>query len=139
MMNQKTQINVLVAEDDEDDYAFLQDIFKKIYPQINLIWAKDGEELISSLFKNGEPKPAFVLVDLNMPKKDGRQVLKEIRTTQGFQDLPVIIFTTSASESDKAYVNGYKETSFVTKPIGYLKYVDFVKATVLKFIPELAG
>ena len=132
MMNQ-----ILVAEDDEDDYSLLKDIFKKIYPQINLIWVKDGEELTELLFKSSNSKPACIILDLNMPKKDGRQALAEIRAKKDLQDIPIIVFTTSASKADKLYVGEFGRTSFVTKPIGLSKYEDFVRSMVMIHLPEL--
>ena len=122
-MPEYEKYDVVIAEDDEDDYFFLEEVLLKQYPRLAIRWAKDGVELLEYL-KDEEPPP-LLLLDLNMPRKDGREALREIKKDPKLTDLPVIVFTTSNAEADKVFVQSFKNTLFVTKPIGYSNYLKF--------------
>lgn len=121
-------LTILVADDDEDDKAFLMDAFSEIgiLPE-NVIMTSDGVELLHALsdFKN---KPCIVFLDLNMPRKDGRETLREIKSSNMLSHIPVLIFTTSNSREDilSAYRAG--GNTFFTKPLYYSELVTLVGA-----------
>lgn len=125
----------LVAEDDEDDYTFLLSAFEKLCPEANLIWVRDGEELTELLFEAGATTPSLLLLDLNMPRKDGREALKEIRERGEHDAMPIIVLTTSASDADRRYVSQFSGTSYMTKPVGIAPYEDLVRRAMLMVAP----
>ncbi len=134
MDSQVKKAVVLLAEDDEDDYILAKDVFQDSKRPPDLRWVKDGEELMDYLSRRGRylkpedcPRPALLLLDLNMPRKDGREALKEMKSHSEFRRIPVIVLTTSKAEEDifKAYDLG--ANSFIRKPVGFDQYVDMVK------------
>ena len=131
---QKKSWVVLIAEDDEDDFMLARDVFSECCPEVDLRWVKNGEELMDYLFQrenfsvsSSAPRPSIILLDLNMPKKDGREALKEIKASAELRRIPVIVLTTSNAESDIQYAYDNGVNSFVRKPIGYTQFVDVVK------------
>lgn len=125
----------LVAEDDEDDYEFLHSAFEKLCPEAYVIWVRDGEELTELLFEAGATPPSLLLLDLNMPRKDGREALKEIRERAEYDAMPIIVLTTSASDADLRYVSQFRGTSYVTKPVSISPYEDLVRRAILMTVP----
>jgi CheY-like chemotaxis protein len=119
--------HIILAEDDEDDYAFFREILLETHPEIRLTRFKNGEEVVHHLLKGGSKTPSIVVLDLNMPIMDGRQALREIKAEERFRSLPVFVLTTSAAPTDEAFVRGYPTTSFLTKPMKYLDYVALVR------------
>lgn len=123
---------ILIAEDDEDDYLLTMEALKEAGVNSQVHWVKDGEELMSYLIQrnavsdNGDDpgKPGMILLDLNMPKKDGREALKEIKSDPNLRRIPVIILTTSKAESDIAHSYDLGVNSFIQKPV---RFFDFVK------------
>ena len=121
---------ILFVDDDEDDFLLLKDIFKECFPPAELVWAKDGEEALDRLMHRGVfrgmSKPALVLLDLNMPKLNGQQVLKTMRNDQDLQCMPVVVLTNSMNkdEAEQAYRSGV--SSFMRKPSGYKELREFV-------------
>ena len=122
MKNEKI-MNILVAEDDIDDRLLITKAFKESFDKANLICVENGEILLSYLRREGKyqdqnkyPAPNLILLDLNMPKKDGREALVEIKSDENFKTIPVIIFTTSQLEDDikATYTSG--TNSYITKP-----------------------
>ena len=125
---------LLLAEDDENDYVLLNCAARRAQLPAQLCWVKDGLELLEYLRGQGcyvdsagYPKPALVLLDLNMPRKNGRETLQEIRQDPGLRSLPVVIFTTSksAEEIQLAYEAG--ANSFITKPPDFQRLVEIVE------------
>ncbi len=139
------KINVLIAEDDGDDFFLIRKAMEDHCPDVNLTWVKDGEELMDYLRQGpgeGEsdlshPVPAAVILDLNMPRKDGRQALEEMKQAPALCTLPVIVFTTSNSREDMSRVYRLGATSYNVKPANYSGVVSFVKA--FRNWLELAG
>ena len=121
-------LNIVIAEDDEDDYLLITESLKKANNIGSIHWAKDGEELMSFLDDCEKPdadlreKPSLIILDLNMPKKDGRETLSEIKSNPKRQSIPVIILTTSKAESDIRQAYQLGANSFIQKPF---KYNDF--------------
>ncbi|MBT3185339.1 MAG: response regulator [Nitrospina sp.] len=120
--------NIVIAEDDEDDYLLIAEALKGD-DSIGLIhWAKDGEELLNyleacdKLDSGSGKKPNLIILDLNMPKKDGREVLNEIKTHPKYKSIPIVILTTSQADADISQAYQLGANSFIQKPF---KYTDF--------------
>lgn len=119
-----------MADDDPDDKMLAQEAFSENKIANKLIFVDDGEQLMDYLYQRGNfenaPKPGLILLDLNMPRKDGREALKEIKSDPALRRIPIIILTTSKAEEDilKSYDLGV--SSFITKPV---TFEDLVKVT----------
>lgn len=130
---------IIVAEDDLDDKKLMQEAFteNEVLEQ-NIIFVDDGIELIN-LLDTMAPRPTIILLDLNMPKMDGREALQKIKGDQKFCHIPVLIFTTSRSDDDIRLAYQHGSNSFFTKPavfddlvntIGIIKKYWFDKAVL---------
>ena len=127
-------ITILIADDDEDDRLLTQDALTESRVLNKLYCVADGVELLQYLNREGEyqdkaksPRPNLILLDLNMPRKDGREALKEIKANPELKGIPVVILTTSKQEEDK--VKGYNlgAASYITKPVNFEGLVDLMK------------
>jgi CheY-like chemotaxis protein len=131
-MKTKKSIHILIAEDDADDKLLIIKAFQKTLAKENITCVTDGEELINYLQKSSNsenslfPIPDIILLDLNMPRKDGMTTLQEIKSHEEFRKIPVIIFTTSSLNEDIQMTYKMGTNSFITKP-GNFK--DLVKIT----------
>ncbi|HCU23449.1 MAG TPA: two-component system response regulator, partial [Deltaproteobacteria bacterium] len=92
---------ILLAEDDEDHFLLARDAFQEANPEIDIRWVRDGEQLMDYLRQS--PHPHLILLDLNMPKKDGREALREIKSDPQWRVIPVVVLTTSQNEEDVLY------------------------------------
>lgn len=136
MTSQQTQkpIHILLADDDEDDRFLTREAFLKHFPISQMQFVEDGEELMEYLNRTGRYKdsqaemPELILLDLNMPRKDGREALQEIKTDQRLRHIPVIVLTTSDAQEDVENSYFWGANSFITKPTSYQKLVDVTKA-----------
>lgn len=124
-MNQNG-IVILMADDDEDDYLLTKKALEESKLLNTMSHVKDGEELLDYLKNRGQyennpdfNRPGVILLDLNMPRKDGREALKEIKSDPELRDIPVVVFTTSKTEEDifRSYQLGVN--SFITKPVTF--------------------
>ncbi|MDO6427686.1 response regulator [Thalassotalea sp. 1_MG-2023] len=133
-MRKSTPIVILMADDDEDDRLLAQDalIESKVLNELHFV--EDGVELIEYLTHEGKfqdsenaPRPGLILLDLNMPRKDGREALKEIKANPALRSIPVVILTTSKQEEDM--VKGYDlgAASYITKPVNFEGLVELMK------------
>ncbi|MBI3600176.1 MAG: response regulator [Nitrospinae bacterium] len=127
-------IVILLAEDDEDDYILIRDALVESRVINDLHWVKDGEELMDYLLHRGQfedanksPMPGLVLLDLNMPKKDGREALEEIKANQRLRHIPVVVLTTSKAEEDILRSYDIGANSFVRKPVNFSQFVEMVR------------
>lgn len=119
------QIVILMADDDDDDFMLTKKALGESKLLNTLIRVNDGEELLDYLYRRGDynelnaPRPGVILLDLNMPRKDGREALKEIKSDESLRNIPVVVFTTSKAEEDiyKTYQLGVN--SFITKPVTF--------------------
>lgn len=134
MTRPERPVSLLLAEDDEDDYVLIKEAFRELGLTNDIYRVKNGEELIDFLLRKGVyqgakplPRPLIVLLDLNMPKKDGREALKEIKDYPELRSIPVIILTTSKYDDDivKTYALGVN--SYIKKPVGFDQFVDLLK------------
>ncbi|WP_299664132.1 response regulator [uncultured Psychromonas sp.] len=132
-MNTKA-ITILIADDDEDDRLLAQDALTESRVLNKLHCVEDGVELLEYLNREGQyqdkcnsPRPDLILLDLNMPRKDGREALKEIKENPNLKGIPVVILTTSKQEEDK--IKGYNlgAASYITKPVNFEGLVELMK------------
>lgn len=126
------QRSILFAEDDDDHYLITGEAFENAGVSAPLERARDGEELMATLYdrlasKNEHHLPAVILLDLNMPKKDGREALKEIKAHPELRKIPVIIMTTSTSDLDVQMSYELGANSFITKPMSFTGLIEMVE------------
>jgi len=117
---------ILMADDDADDRLLAKDALAECSTMGDLICVENGEELLDFLKRRGRfsdpasaPRPGLILLDLNMPKKDGREVLAEIKADAGLRSIPVVVLTTSKAEEDIARTYDLGVNSFITKPVTF--------------------
>ena len=110
---------VIIADDDEDDRMLLQSAFQENRIDVNLEFAFDGSELMKILSFENDSQVSFILLDLNMPRKDGREALKEIKESPVLKKIPVIIFTTAKNESEIRKCYDLGANTYIVKPDGF--------------------
>jgi CheY-like chemotaxis protein len=127
-------LSLLMADDDENDYVLLDCAARRAQLPAQLCWVKDGMELLDYLRGEGRygdsaayPRPALVLLDLNMPRKNGLDALQEIRQDPGLRSLPVVIFTTSKSEEDIQLGYQAGANSFISKPPEFQRLIEIME------------
>lgn len=125
---------ILIAEDDEDDYLLTIEALKEAGVDTQIKWVKDGEELMNYLEPLGASKkkghaelPSLILLDLNMPRKDGREVLDEIKKNKTLRKIPVIVLTTSKADTDISHAYDLGVNSYIQKPVRFNEFVEVVK------------
>ena len=125
---------ILVAEDDSDDRLLLKDAMADCGWSGDLRCVEDGEELLDYLLRRGKyqppanaPRPGLILLDLNMPRKDGREALREIRANPSLRRIPVVVLTTSKADSDIAGLYDLGANSFVSKPVQFDALVNVIR------------
>ncbi|MCI0710881.1 MAG: response regulator [Chloroflexi bacterium] len=130
----QNKIVILMADDDEDDRLLAEEAFKESRIRNDLRFANDGEELMDYLHQRGEyakpgaaPRPGLILLDLNMPRKDGREALKEIKSHDSFRHIPVVILTTSRDEADIIRSYNVGANSFIVKPVTFESLVEVIR------------
>jgi two-component system, chemotaxis family, response regulator Rcp1 len=125
-------IEILLVEDNQGDMRLTKEALKEGRVYNNLHWAKDGIEALEFLRKEGKyanaPHPDIILLDLNMPKKDGREVLSEIKADDRLKHIPVVILTTSKAEEDVLRSYNLHANCYVTKPVDLDKFISVVQA-----------
>jgi chemotaxis family two-component system response regulator Rcp1 len=123
---------VLLVEDSPGDVRLTREAFKDAKVHINLHVASDGAEAMDFLNRKGKhsdvPRPDLILLDLNLPKKDGREVLDEIKQSPGLKSIPVVILTTSASDEDILRSYRLHANCYITKPVGLDGFLEVVKS-----------
>ena len=133
-MTAKEPVEILLAEDDEDDYLLTRDAFKESRLLNHLSLVKDGDELMDYLLHQGayqkptdSPRPVMILLDLNMPRKDGREALKEIKQHPDLRRIPVVVLTTSKAEEDVVSSYELGVNSFIRKPVDFHQFTEVIK------------
>jgi two-component system, chemotaxis family, response regulator Rcp1 len=125
-------IDVLLVEDSPGDVRLTQEAFKDAKVHINLHVVSDGAEAMAFLRREGQhasvPRPDLILLDLNLPKKDGREVLEEIKESPTLKSIPVVILTTSASEADILRSYRLHANCYITKPVGLDGFLKVVRS-----------
>lgn len=134
MRNPGQPIVFLMADDDADDRMFAKEAMDESRVLNELRFVEDGEELMDYLKRRGKyadpadsPRPGLILLDLNMPKKDGREALEEIKADPELRRIPIVILTTSKSEEDIFRTYHLGASSYVTKPVTFDGLVDLMK------------
>jgi two-component system, chemotaxis family, response regulator Rcp1 len=134
-------IEILLVEDSPGDIRLTQEAFKDAKVHINLHVAFDGTQAMAFLKQESEhanvPRPDLILLDLNLPKKDGREVLKEIKESSALKSIPVLILTTSEAEADVQRSYQLHANCYITKPVGldgFLKVVNGIDSFWLSVV-----
>ncbi|MFL5740718.1 MAG: response regulator [Flavisolibacter sp.] len=109
---------VFYADDDTDDLELVQDAFRRYTQNVEVITAPDGQQALHyfRLLQKHDPLPCLVILDINMPVLNGKEVLRHLRSMEGFEALPVVLFTTSSLPQDLLFAEKYN-AGLVTKPI----------------------
>lgn len=129
-------ITILMADDDEDDRELARDALREARVANPLRFVVDGQDLIDYLRREGEygrpgadaPRPGIILLDLNMPKKNGREALAEIKADEALRRIPIVVLTTSKDEQDVLTTYDLGANSFITKPVTFAGLVEVMKA-----------
>lgn len=135
MPNKSLPITILMADDDEDDRLLAFDALKEGRVLNNLYCVEDGVELLEYLRREGKfadpqtsPRPSLILLDLNMPRMDGREALQEIKADPKLRGIPVVILTTSKEEEDMFRGYDLGAASYITKPVNFEGLVELMQA-----------
>lgn len=134
-MKNKKQVPILIADDDSEDVEMIRDALRESRLLNEIKCVRDGEELMAYLHhskqfdsESGSPLPGLILLDLNMPKKDGREALAEIKLDPKLRQIPVVVLTTSQAEEDIFRTYDLGVNSFITKPVSFESLVKVMKA-----------
>ena len=129
------RITILMADDDEDDRLMTKEALEEARLANDMYFVEDGEELMDYLYHRGKyadgknaPRPGLLLLDLNMPRKDGREALKEIKADADLRQIPIVVLTTSQAEEDIYRTYDLGVNSFITKPVSFDGLVEAMKA-----------
>jgi len=121
-------VEILLVEDNPGDIRLLQEAFKEGGFTSRLSIARNGEEALAFLRQEGEyaksPRPAFILLDLNLPRKDGREVLSEIKKEKNLRQIPVVVLSTSTSSEDVRRAYDLHANCYIPKPVDLDKLVQ---------------
>jgi CheY-like chemotaxis protein len=133
MSDHSRPITILVADDDSDDREMIKDALVENRLANDLRFVHDGEDLMDYLLRRGKfsaiensPRPGLILLDLNMPKKDGREALHEIKNHEELKSIPVVVLTTSKMQEDIFKTYNLGVNSFITKPVKFETLVGIV-------------
>ena len=125
-------IELLLVEDSEPDVRLTIEALREAKVKNRLWVVEDGVEALDFLRRRGRhvdvPRPDLILLDLNLPRKDGRQVLKEIKTDDSLRRIPVVVLTTSKNEEDVLRAYELHANCYITKPVDFLRFMDVVKS-----------
>jgi CheY-like chemotaxis protein len=135
-------IDVLLVEDDQGDVLMTREAFAQHRIHSELHVATDGEQALLFLRREGEyehaPRPALVLLDLNLPRRDGREVLAEIKADPDLRTIPVVVLTTSEAEEDILRSYSLHANAYVSKPVDFDRFIEVIRriddffATIVK-------
>jgi len=137
-----TPIEILLVEDNPADVRLTQEALREGKVKNNLSVARDGEEALAFLRRYDAPRPDLILLDLNLPRRDGREVLKEIKDDPQLRMIPVVVLTTSAAESDILKSYSLHANCYITKPVDLDQFITVVKSiddfwlTIVRLPPD---
>ena len=132
-MSSGKPIVILMADDDADDRLLAQDALAECRLPADLHFVENGEELLDYLHRRGKyskanaPRPGLILLDLNMPRKDGREALREIKGDPDLKRIPIVVMTTSKAEEDIVRSYDLGANSYITKPVTFERLVELMK------------
>jgi CheY-like chemotaxis protein len=134
MSSQRHSVTILIADDDPEDRMLAEDALKESRLANDIRFVEDGEELLEYLQARGRyappehtPRPGIILLDLNMPRKDGREALKELKSDPELRRIPVVVLTTSKAEEDIYRTYDLGVNSFITKPVTFDALVQIMR------------
>ena len=137
---------VLVADDDPDHCRLTEEAWKETHVGLNLRFVHDGDDLLDYLYRRGRysdslhsPRPGAILLDLNMPKKSGREALLEIKSDPTFSRIPIVILTTSKNATDMYQTSMLGVNGFITKPKSFTGYMELMKNLVTHWTEVVDG
>jgi CheY-like chemotaxis protein len=131
MMENLAVVDVLLVEDDPGDVVLIKEAFEynKVHNALHVV--SDGEEALEFLYRRGRyegaPRPDLVLLDLNLPRKDGREVLEEVKADRDLRTIPVVVLTTSEAEEDIVRSYDLHANAYVTKPVDFDRFIEVVR------------
>jgi two-component system response regulator len=130
----KRPVTILMADDDPDDRQLTREAFEENHLANDLRFVEDGEELLDYVNRRGKyadpanaPWPSIILLDLNMPRKDGREALQELKADPRFRAIRVVIMTTSKAEEDVLRSYNLSAASYITKPVTFERLVEVIQ------------
>ena len=133
-MPHRKLVTILMADDDMDDREFARTAMQESRLMNELRFVEDGEELLDYLYRRGAysdpknaPRPGLILLDLNMPRKDGREALREIKSDPSLRQIPVVVLTTSKAEEDVLRSYDLHANAYVTKPVDFDRFIEVVR------------
>ena len=133
----KINRTVVIVDDDADDREIIRDAFEVNRQGITYVFLENGDRLMQYLESCSEEElPSLILIDLNMPGKDGREALKELKTNKRLTAIPAIVFTTSSSARDRHTTYNLGANCFITKPDTFNKLVDLSASIIRLWLPE---
>ena len=125
-------MEILLVEDNEGDVGLVEEVFEEGRINNNLSVAEDGEEAMFFLRKEGQfdnvSRPDLILLDLNLPSKDGREVLKEVKEDDNLKKIPIVVLTTSKAEEDILKSYDLHANSYITKPVDFNQFINVIKS-----------
>ena len=125
-------VEILLVEDNPGDVRLTQEALKESKVTNNLSVAEDGVEALAFLKREGKyadaPRPDLLLLDLNLPKKDGRELLEEIKANENLRRIPVVVLTTSKAEEDIVRMYNQHANCYITKPIDFDQFIEVIKS-----------
>jgi CheY-like chemotaxis protein len=133
-MTKGASVVILMADDDADDRELTREALSESRLVNELYFVEDGAALLDYLHRRGaysepgsSPRPGVILLDLNMPRMDGREALREIKADPGLRDIPIVVLTTSKAEEDIAQSYDLGANSFISKPVTFEGLVEVVR------------
>lgn len=145
-MSEGKAIEIFLVEDNPGDARLTVEALREAKVHNRLNWVTDGAEAIAFLRRQGKyanaPRPDLVLLDLNLPRKDGREVLAEIKSDDNLRRIPVVILTTSQAEEDVLRAYHLNANCYITKPVDLDKFIQVIKTikefwlTIVRLPPE---
>lgn len=131
-MSDAQPIEILMVDDNPGDARLTQEAFKEVGLENRFQWIGDGDEALAYLRREGPharaPRPDLILLDLNMPRKDGRQVLVELKSASALREIPVVILTTSQAEDDVVHAYQLKANCYINKPVSLEEFIQVVRS-----------
>lgn len=125
----KKKHQILIVDDDADDREIIRDAFVSTVEEQEYVFIENGDKLLDFLEQLADgDAPSLILLDLNMPGKDGRETLKEIKSNRRFHHIPTIVFTTSSSQRDRQMVYDLGANCFLTKPDTFNKLIEMTSS-----------
>lgn len=131
-MSNKLPIEILMVDDNPGDARLTEEAFKEVGLQNHFQWISDGDEALAFLRRkrphDRAPRPDLILLDLNMPRKDGRQVLAELKSDAALREIPVIVLTTSQAEDDIRHAYQLEANCYINKPVSLEDFIQVVRS-----------